>query len=78
MRASPLIDMLRASSPFHAAYMVRGVKPEDDRCIFSGLLNEALSGAHECRFRGARPAPHQQFQPGEASWRPSPPARGRL
>ncbi len=42
--------MLRASSPFHAAYMVRGVNPEDDRCIFSGLLNEALSGAHSEAF----------------------------
>jgi hypothetical protein len=40
------IDMLRASSPFHAAYMVRGVTPDEDRCIFSGLLNEALSGVH--------------------------------
>lgn len=47
----PLIDMLRASSPFHAAYMVRGSKPEEDRCIFSGLLNEALSGAHESPSR---------------------------
>jgi len=46
----PLLEMWRASSPFHAAYMVRGSKPEDDRCIFSGLLNEALSGAHEVAF----------------------------
>jgi putative chitinase len=46
----PLIDMLRASSPFHAAYMIRGSRPEEDRCIFSGLLNEALSGAHEKAF----------------------------
>ena len=46
----PLIDMWRASSPFHAAYMVRGGRPEDDRCIFSGLLNEALSGAHDAAF----------------------------
>jgi hypothetical protein len=47
---TPLVDMLRASSPFHAAYMVRGSKPEEDRCIFSGLLNEALSGAHDEAF----------------------------
>jgi hypothetical protein len=47
---TPFIDMLRASSPFHAAYMVRGTKPEEDRCIFSGLLNEALSGAHDEAF----------------------------
>ncbi|MGY4296135.1 hypothetical protein ACVWXN_004230 [Bradyrhizobium sp. i1.4.4] len=46
----PFIDMLRASSPFHAAYMVRGSTPDEDRCIFSGLLNEALSGAHEEAF----------------------------
>ena len=47
---TPFTDMLRASSPFHAAYMVRGAKPEEDRCIFSGLLNEALSGAHDEAF----------------------------
>ncbi|MET4118805.1 biotin-(acetyl-CoA carboxylase) ligase [Bradyrhizobium sp. JR1.5] len=46
----PSIDMLRASSPFHAAYMVRGATPDEDRCIFSGLLTEALSGAHEEAF----------------------------
>jgi hypothetical protein len=51
---TPLIDMLRASSPFHAAYMVRGAKPEEDRCIFSGLLNEALSGAHDEAFDAER------------------------
>jgi hypothetical protein len=47
---TPLFDVLRASSPFHAAYMVRGSRPEEDRCIFSGLLNEALSGAHDAAF----------------------------
>ena len=47
----PLIDMLRASSPFHAAFMVRGSKSDDeDRCIFSGVLTEALSGAHDAAF----------------------------
>jgi hypothetical protein len=46
----PLTDMLHASSAFHAAYMVRGSTPEEDRCIFSGLLNEALSGAHDTAF----------------------------
>jgi hypothetical protein len=47
---APLIDMLRASSPFHAAYMIRGRTPEEDRCIFSALMNEALSGAHDAAF----------------------------
>jgi hypothetical protein len=46
----PLIDMLRASSPFHAAYMIRGSRPEEDRCIFSALLSEALSGGHDAAF----------------------------
>ena len=46
----PLVDMFRASSPFHAAYMVTGSKPEEDRCIFSGLLDEAICGAQDSAF----------------------------
>ena len=49
-RKEPDIDWLRASSPFQAAYMVKGARDEEDRCIFSGLLTEALVGAHDAAF----------------------------
>jgi hypothetical protein len=46
----PDLDWMRASSPFQAAYMVKGPSDEEDRCIFSGLLIEALAGAHDAAF----------------------------
>jgi hypothetical protein len=53
-RHVPRVDILRASSSFRAAYMVRGHAPEDDPCIFSGVLEEALSGAHVGAFEPTR------------------------
>lgn len=50
----PRLDLLQASSPYHASYMVLGARPEDDRCIFSGVLEEALSGAREEAFDARR------------------------
>jgi hypothetical protein len=42
----PQLDHMMASSAFRAAYMIRGHRPDgsDDRCIFSGVLIEALWG----------------------------------
>ena len=51
---TPTIDILNASKTFRAAYMVPGQKPEEDRCIFSGVLEEALSGANAEAFYGGR------------------------
>jgi hypothetical protein len=51
---TPTIDILNASKTFRAAYMVPGQKPEEDRCIFSGVLEEALSGARPEAFDGDR------------------------
>jgi len=50
----PTVDILNASSTFHAAYMVPGQNAEDDRCIFSGVLEEALSGARGEAFEPTR------------------------
>ena len=40
------IDNLRASSKYKAAYMIPGANADDDRCIFSGVLEEVLWGQH--------------------------------
>jgi hypothetical protein len=53
-RTTPRIDVLNASKKFRAAYMVPGQTPEEDRCIFSGVLEEALSGAKAEAFDGGR------------------------
>jgi hypothetical protein len=53
-RHIPRVDLLRASASFSAAYMVMGREPEDDRCIFSGVLEEALLGAHAAAFEPNR------------------------
>jgi hypothetical protein len=53
-RDIPDADIFNATTPFHEAYMVRGQKPEDDRCILSGVLEEALSGAREEAFDAQR------------------------
>jgi hypothetical protein len=50
----PRVDLLRASASFSAAYMVMGEEPENDRCIFSGVLEEALLGAHAAAFDTSR------------------------
>ena len=47
----PQSDSYFASSPKRAAYMVPGRNLEESRCIFSGLLSEALSGVHKEAFR---------------------------
>lgn len=43
-------DMLRATSSYTAAFMLRGRSEEDDRCLFSSLLSEALSGGVDDAF----------------------------
>jgi len=45
--ATPQIDMFKAASGARAAYMLPGTP---SRCIFSGLLAEALVGAHTNAF----------------------------
>lgn len=50
----PKTDLLIASRKFRAAYMVPGQQPDDDRCIFSGVLEEALSGAKDGAFDEGR------------------------
>ncbi len=37
-------DLFRATSSYAAAFMLRGRSQEEDRCLFSSLLVEALSG----------------------------------
>lgn len=46
----PKWDTLYASSPKRAAYMIPGSNLEESRCIFSGILSEALSGVHKEAF----------------------------
>lgn len=43
----PFADILKASSRFRAAYMIPGATPDDDRCLFTGVLEEALWGHAE-------------------------------
>lgn len=50
----PLVDMLKASSKFRAAYMIPGATPDDDRCIFTGVIEEALWGHEPSAFDTAR------------------------
>lgn len=44
------IDMLRATSSYTAAFMLRGKTEADDRCLFSTLIFEALSGGIDAAF----------------------------
>ena len=46
----PLVDMLKASSKFRAAFMIPGATPEEDRCIFTGVIEEALWGHQASAF----------------------------
>jgi hypothetical protein len=48
----PQSDFWFAASPARAAWMIPGRTPADSRCIFSGLLVEALAGAHPKAFEG--------------------------
>lgn len=43
-------DMLRATSSYTAAFMLRGRTEVGDRCLFSTLLFEALSGGADAAF----------------------------
>ncbi|MDR6859880.1 caspase family protein [Variovorax guangxiensis] len=42
--ANPLIDRFMATQDGRAAYMIPGPTPEEDRCVFSGVLLEGLWG----------------------------------
>jgi hypothetical protein len=52
----PQGDLWFAASPARAAWMIPGPTPAESRCIFSGLLTEALSGAHLQAFDGSNPS----------------------
>jgi hypothetical protein len=52
----PQGDLWYAASPARAAWMIPGPTPAESRCIFSGLLVEALAGAHPQAFDGATPS----------------------
>lgn len=49
-RLEPSLDRFIAAQEGKAAFMVPGDDPEDDRCIFSGLLLEALWGTKPGAF----------------------------
>jgi hypothetical protein len=46
----PQMDLWFAASPSRAAWMIPGRTPAESRCIFSGLLKEALDGVHTAAF----------------------------
>lgn len=46
----PQMDLWFAASPSRAAWMVPGRTPNESRCVFSGLLVEALDGRHADAF----------------------------
>ena len=52
----PQGDLWFAASPARAAWMIPGPTPAESRCIFSGLLAEALAGAHRHAFEGDNPS----------------------
>lgn len=47
---TPQADHWRASSQYRAAFMVKGQTSEQDRCIFSGVLTDALWGHYPAAF----------------------------
>jgi hypothetical protein len=55
-RNQTLVEFLWASEQFNETFMVPGADPDDDRCIFTGVLEEALSGAREDAFDPQRNA----------------------
>lgn len=52
----PQGDLWFAASPARAAWMIPGRTPAESRCIFSGLLTEALCGAHLQAFDDSNPS----------------------
>lgn len=50
---TPHTDIFPAASEARAAFMLPGRTAAESRCIFSGLLAEALAGAHPQAFDGA-------------------------
>jgi hypothetical protein len=51
--SAPPIDKFIAGQDGSATFMVPGSNPEDDRCLFSGLLIEGLWGVHPEAFSAA-------------------------
>jgi hypothetical protein len=51
--SAPPIDKFIAAQDGSATFMVPGANPEDDRCLFSGLLIEGLWGVHPDAFSAA-------------------------
>lgn len=47
---TPDFDLWYSASRGRAAFMIPGATPDATRCIFSGLLAEALAGAHDAAF----------------------------
>lgn len=60
-------DMLRATSSYTAAFMLRGRTEADDRCLFSTLLFEALSGGVDAAFM-ERDGKRALFSDSLATW----------
>ena len=60
-------DMLRATSSYTAAFMLRGRTEAGDRCLFSTLLFEALSGAVDDAFM-ERDGRRSLFSDSLATW----------
>jgi len=46
----PAVDLFRAAPKHRAAFMIPGETEDDDRCIFSGVLLEALWGHHDAAY----------------------------
>lgn len=51
----PQMDLWYSASRGRAAFMIPGPSPEATRCIFSGLLTEALAGGHAGAFDAEDP-----------------------
>lgn len=60
-------DIFRATSSYAAAFMLRGSSQENDRCLFSTLLLEALSGGAQDAFM-VRDGQHRLFSHALANW----------
>lgn len=54
---TPQADHWRASSKYRAAFMVRGQNGNQDRCIFSGVLIDALWGYDPAAFESGNGVP---------------------
>ncbi len=60
-------DMLRATSSYTAAFMLRGRTEAGDRCLFSTLIFEALSGGIDAAFM-ERDGKRSLFSDSLATW----------